>query len=431
MRIPKFGISLREINIEFITALYCVCIIAATFIRWMNYFNLAAGLVIIVYIFKTRRIGKSLLCIFWSGFIFIYPICDAALRGESGLSLFTILCYTTPLLMLLLSNIKIDNFASIFIIFVKGFTWFQAFGVFLERMWERAFIIIAWRLLGFWSYGVTGFSTDATTTAYIISLGVGLYLIEYWLHDNKMSKYAFIKLICGVILLIAMILTNKRSFLVAVFISILFLFLMQSAISRVKFCRTLFGGLVAVFMGCCACTGAYYVGMSNALGRMGATLIGLSVGEDVTSMRSTWAAYMNEWRRGHEMFGIGWESFVNRISYTSYGGRVPNGHNVYRQVLCEEGYVGLIVFVLLLLFTIVIAINNVLYFSRQKEKESLYIAMFSTFTVIVFFIYSYSGNAIYDAVIYLYFFASVQLVAILQRKRTRRKIQERGQRELC
>lgn len=418
MRIPKFGVSAHKINTELITVMYCLCIVVATFIRWMNYFNIAASGVSVVYALRTGRVGKSKLCILWSAFIVVYPLCDAWIRGEAGLSLFTALCYITPLLMLL-SYVNLEGFVKIFIVFVKGFSWFQAFGIFLELIWKRLHIIIAWRLLGFWSYNVTGFSTDATVAAYIICFGVGLYFIEYWLADDKMSKYAIKKLSYGSLLFIALVMTNKRSFLIAVFISILLIFILQSTVSGSKFFRTLVGCAVVACLGYFVCIGAYYMGASNALGRVGATLIGLSEGEDVTSMRSTWAMYMNEWRQGRELFGIGWESFLNRISYTSYVGKVPNGHNVYRQILCEEGYVGLSIFVLLLVNTIVIAIKNVLFFLHRKDSELLYIAMFSLFVVLIFAIYSYSGNAIYDAVIYLYFFASIQLITLLQRTKKR------------
>lgn len=421
MKILKYvgNINSNNINIEIIAVLYCICIMSSTFIRWMNYFNVVASAIMVIYIFKTKRIGKSLICLLWASYIVVYPILDAAIRGETGLSLFTALSYITPLLLLLLTDVNIDNFVKILILFIKAFSWFQAFGIFLSLIWNRAYTIIAWRALGYWSYGVTGFATDATVTAYILCFGIGIYLIELRALDKKQTKAGFIKLMYVFTLLVALILTGKRSFFVAVICSSIIIFLANSMHSKKIFSWTFWSSLIMVLVSYFLCIGAYYLGMNNALGRVGQTFMGLLAGEDVTSMRSTWAAYMNEWSQGHRFFGIGWESFKNRIAYTPYAGKVPNGHCVYRQILCEEGYFGEMVFLIIMAVTIILAIYNVIKLSSSNDKVVVNVAMFSAFAVILFAIYCYSGNAMYDATIYLYFFAVIQLISLVSRERKR------------
>lgn len=415
MRIRNF--FSKNDYISAIVVLYCVCIVSSTLVRWMNYCNIIGIVVSIIYILKTRKIIKSFLCILWSIFIFVYPICDAAIRGENGLSLFTMLCYLTPMLLLLIGGLSVNDFNTIVVKFIKYFAWFQAFGILLDKIWSRLHIILAWRILGMWSYNVTGFATDATVTAYILCFGIGVYFIDYWLLTNKMTKEAWKSLLFGVILFWALVLTNKRSFLFAITIALICAFLGQAVISRKKFVKTIGGGFFVLILGCILCFGAYSMGMSNALGRMGETFIGLSEGTDVTSMRSVWASYMNEWRQGSEVFGIGWESFINRLSYTAYAGKVPNGHNVYLQILCEEGYVGELIFIVLLVITVIMATKNVISLANGDNVDLLRLAMFAMFTVILFTIYCYSGNAIYDAVIYLYFFMGIQLISVASKSR--------------
>lgn len=416
MRLQKTGFRYKYTSI--IMFLYCLSIVAATFVRWLNWFNVALLIIILLSYLKRGISYRFIPSVLWSTFIFAYPICDVAMRGANGLSLYNLLRYLTPMLFLL-ANVELDNYGNIFIMFVKYFAWFQAFGVFLERVWSRAYILLAWRILGMWSYGVTGFATDATITAYILCFAIGWYLIEYWLIIEKKEKRAWKKLICAAILFGAMILTNKRSLLVGMIGGLILVFLGQSFRSWRKMWKTLGGSVIVVVSGVNLCLGAYHMGMNNALSRMGETFIGLSRGDDVTSMRSVWAAYMNEWRKGSEVLGIGWGNFSSMLSQTSYAGKVPNGHNVYKQILCEEGYVGEMIFVLLLAVVIIFAVKSVIVLSKKNNIRILSFAMFAMFSIVLFAIYCYSGNAIYDTVIYAYFFAAIQLLAAVNKSQKR------------
>lgn len=417
MKIPKYSLNIANKPIEIISVLFCLCIVTATFIRWMNYFNAIAIAAMLLYILVNRQITKRPLCLLWAGYILVYPLLDAAIRGEVGINLFTALCYITPMTLLLLTDMRVDNFANLFIKFAKLFAWIQTFGIFLKLISERLFTMIAYHVLGMWTYTVTGFTIDATVAAYILCFGIAAYVIEFWLTDVKCTKQALFKIMCIVIQFAALVLTGKRSFLVGVIAALVITLLVHSTSSVRKFEKTFWTSVFVVVLGFVVCLVAYYAGMQNALGRMGETIIALFQGKDVSNMRNTWAEYMREWSQGRELFGIGWESFKNRIMLTPYGGKVPNGHNVYRQLLCEEGYVGVTIFVLLILATVGVAIYNTMKLARCRNKKANTVAMFSTFSVILFAIYCRSGNAVYDTIIYLYFFAAIQLVAIAGRER--------------
>ena len=410
MKIPKYFLNKNLSDIAVVSGAYCLCIISSTLLRWMNYFNLLAIMVILLYIFLRRKITKAPLNLLWAGYILVYPLVDAAIRGEVGLSLFTALCYMTPMFFLLVTDVNVDNFGSFFISFAKGFAWFQAFGIFLGLVSQRLFIIIAYRLLGFWTATVLGFTTDPTVVAYILCFGVGIYLIDFLLLENKNTKNGYKKLTSFGILFVALILTGKRSFLLGTCILLVAMLLTFYTKSKKKFVGTILGGIVAAVIICAVCLGAYFSGVENGLGRIGETIIGLKNGEDVSSMRSTWAEYMEQWSEGREWFGIGWETFKNRINFTPYAGRVPNGHNVYLQVMCEEGYIGLAVFSVLIAATVIYAIYNCAILVKTNDKAAIRASLLALFMVGLFAIYCSLGNGIYDANIYLYFFAAVQLL---------------------
>lgn len=410
MKIPKYFSNKNLSDIAVVSGVYCLCIISATLIRWMNYFNLLAIMVILLYIFLRRKITKAPLNLLWAGYILVYPLVDAAIRGEVGLSLFTALCYITPMFFLLGTDVNVDNFGSFFISFAKGFAWFQAFGIFLGLVSQRVFIIIAYRLLGMWTAKVLGFTTDPTVVAYILCFGVGIYLIDFLLLENKNTKNAYKKLVSFAIMFVSLIITGKRSFLLGTCILLVIILLVFYTKSKRKFVWTILGGVAVGIIGCAICLGAYFSGVENGLGRIGGTIIGLMNGEDVSSMRSTWAEYMEQWSEGREWFGIGWETFKNRINFTPYAGKVPNGHNVYLQIMCEEGYIGLALFSVLIAATVIYAVYNCIILVKTNDKSATRASLLALFTVGLFAIYCSLGNGIYDANIYLYFFAAVQLL---------------------
>lgn len=395
--------------------LYCICIVASAIVRWMNYVNFFTAFIGLIFIIRTRQVKKGKLNWLWMIFIVVYPLLDAAVRGEAGLSLYTLLCYFPPLIMMAMGALGINEFQTIWLKFVKGFAWFQIFGMVLSSVWNRLYTIVAWRLLGQWSYAVTGFTTDSTITAYIISMAFGAYSIEVFLDSNDSRKDRGLSFLKQVIMFWALIATNKRSFLIASMFTLMIMILVCEMKSKKKFVSSLLLFTIIIILAYGICIIAYYLGADNAVGRLGQTIIGLKSGEDVSNMRSTWKAYLDIWRQGHEILGIGWESFRNRIKLTPYD-QVPNAHNVYRQIMCEEGYVGFGIFIILVIITITSAISNVVYANSRGEKNIMKTAMFSMYVIIVFFIYSYSGNSIYDTTIYLYFFAAISLATSVNKE---------------
>ncbi len=408
-------VKYREKYLSCITVMYCLSILFSSIARLMNYVNMVTIVMILYYFIITKCIYKSMLCLFWSLYLIVYPLGDAAVRGEHPLLLYIILSYTVPILFLNVSDLNAKNFTNFFVRFVKLLAWIQVAGMFLQQLWPRAYTNIIWRMFGFISVGRKGFTIDAAFTAYLLCAGISLYFIEYAVSDNKFSRNALKKIFYSLIMLVAMVMTGKRSFLIILFTALIVVFLARAGVNSRRFIRTIVFSVVILCLAFLVVMFAYRNGASNALSRIGSTLVGISNGEDVSNMRSTWAGYMNEWRQGHELFGIGWESFKNRILFTPYGGKVPNGHNTYLQIMCETGYVGVSIYVILLIFTFFVSVINVMWFSKNRDREMLVLSMFSSFLVLAFGMYSFLGNAIYDSVIFLYFFGAVRLGAMLQK----------------
>lgn len=383
--------------------------------RWVNYTTIILFVLLLFYVAQQRgRIYRRPLAFIWGLWILIYPISDYLLRSEHTPQLYELLSYGVVGSFLLFAD---ENLNSVKILFVgfKVLAFFELIGLLLQLVFERLYIMIAWRLSGRWSYNMTGFSTDAAAVAVIFAVGIGVIFAELLFEKKKEKKITkFLELL---ILFVGLVIASKRSILIAVGCVVLAGYLILSSKSLNKILRALFLSIILVAIAVGVSLVSYYLFDSdNALGRLGQTIVGYFDGEDITNMRSLWAEYMEGWRQDNLWFGIGWESFKNRILDTGYY-QVPNGHNSYKQILCEEGYIGLTIFIVFLGITLFCGLKNVLYYLKRDEKDKQILSFGSFFISIIFFVYCFFGNAVYDSFIYVFFFASVYIISILNNDR--------------
>lgn len=420
-------LKIKQMNIwQWTTVLYVFCIFFAIIERWANYISLITigGIILAVFLQK-GRIYKRTLSFIWVIWILAYPILDYCIRGESTVEIFRVANYLVVAFFLLFADEKYENTISVAIKGAKIIAWFECIGVFMESLFNRLYVMIAWRLLGGWTVGYSGmgFSPDPTVACFILTIGFAIYFSEMIFAKTRKNKIK--NIIILMILFVAIVATGKRSFLIATAVAVILEYLFfASGKSLNNLIKAIFIIIILVGLVSGLAFFFYYLGSDNGLGRLGASIIGIFNGEDVSSMRSTWIEFMDEWRQDNVIFGIGWESFKNRIYSTGYADKVPNGHNVYAQILCEEGYIGFIVFVLIGIYSLSIAVKNLFYYQKVKLNKELELSYGAFFIIIIFYIYCYFGNAVYDSFIYMFFYIAILMVAILQNKRKQIKKNE-------
>ena len=393
--------------------LFVLCILTSNIQRNMNYANFGVMAVFAYQIYSSRKVRKNYLGFIWGIYIIIYPLLDAKFRGEVGLSTFDFFCYASPLFAMIGNDFH-DKELMILCRGIKYLARFQAFGMILSRVWRRLYIIIAWRVLGNWTPTVMGFSPNQAVVACALSGGYCVVLSEYLFSDriyyiNRVDK---LKMLLEIgIYIYTLVQTTKRFVLIAIVAATFVLLICKSINNGKKLIITIAVFAIFIIGAYYICIGCYQIyGETNAIGRLGATILGLEQGEDVSNNRSLWASFMTEWWQENKLFGIGWESFKKRILYKGYG-NVPNAHNVYKQVLCETGYVGEVVFVGILSFTFINHIRNLI-INVVENRDCYGFCVYSGVAVslfVIFAVYCGSGNAIYDSFAYLYLFSSVIL----------------------
>lgn len=245
--------------------------------------------------------------------------------------------------------------------------------------------------------GITDhYSTNGMVLANAMIIAASFAIISVRNKDKNRKKY----IICCIIIIVALFLTAKRSHLLfgilAMYIGYYICFSKDKNHSSKMIAAIFITSLILIFA---------YIAIPQVrivLERF------LDVSDDtnIESRMTFWNAALNEFD-SNTLFGIGWFGFRNNVAGSvNYSGHV---HNVYIQLLCENGVVGAAIFFLwfvgCLVCTILVARKYFLYIKDTKIQMQL---LFSLSYQIYFLMYCYTGNPMFDGYQYpVYFVACI------------------------
>ena len=225
------------------------------------------------------------------------------------------------------------------------------------------------------SYG--GIYPQTSNAAYFASI-----IMAYEISNLTNSKNKFLAYLVIVLSVITLLLTKKRSFLIANFLGIMILFWRNSISDKRKSSRI----LTFMFLGIVLYLVFRY---SSATRGMFEKFSGLEYGGDVSNGRfDRWQDTLDIWIK-HPIFGIGGAALTS-----GYG---VSTHNVYLQILAELGIVGILGFLLLIIITLVKAFENysLIINSDYFSKKGKSICGMAIYMQVVFLTYSFFGNPLY------------------------------------
>ena len=249
-----------------------------------------------------------------------------------------------------------------------------------------------------------GFTCQNAHFAGFMVLGMANRFILY--RDNKpyLKQRTFIFLFLSII---GLYLSGKRAHfgfcLIALLIAYYFsVYLSQGKASRLK--RFLGMSLLGCSIFLCLWIISFFV-EGTLINQLFDTLSSLGDSDvDVTTGRvEFWRIALQKFR-DEPVLGIGWKQFYKLKFY----GKNYDVHNIYLQLLCETGLVGAIVF--FILFAIVFA--KTLSYLKKKTTDTYKkkIALFALFYQIFFLLYGVTGNPLYDASYYIFYFVCVAFI---------------------
>lgn len=195
-------------------------------------------------------------------------------------------------------------------------------------------------------------SPDANGLAAALAPSIVLTLYFFWVTKNKLAKAAFA--VAGVFISNAIVLINSRGAFLAVALSTaIFLWIMFTSSFQRKFQKQ-----TAIAILIAGLAGGFYLADDAFIERM------YTLGEqtEVDSDRETGATRMAFWKASWDMakdypFGKGFRGF-NQIGYhyipahiNTGGSRARTVHSTWFEALSEVGYLGLLLFILMLYFS--------------------------------------------------------------------------------
>ncbi len=128
-------------------------------------------------------------------------------------------------------------------------------------------------------------------------------------------------------------------------------------------------------------------------------------GGDISSHRfELWSLAINGFKSS-PLIGIGWYGYIALYNkYLLIGEANQYAHNVYIEMLCENGIIGLICYITIVLYLFIKTVNLIKVTNNLNQDFHYYLAL--SLCIQVFFLsYSLTGNCLYDFTYYFYAFA--------------------------
>lgn len=370
---------------------------------------------IIYYILNKKGLEIYTIELFWFLFFFYYSF-NFLIHGEFKLEYsIDVLVFSLLFVFLLLVKVDIEYYKlTMIIMFVLAIVFalssvFQFLNmdlysrVILPRFNEAQQTEIL-RIYNRGSY--TGFTRQTAYISGYLVYGIAIALIM--LKVVKIRSWKIIILGSIPLLIFALFLGGKRAHLLFMILALLVTYLFSTNKKKftVQFLKLVFGLLafiISLILIIVYYTPSPESQFGKIYGRFEKTIEGLITGEDITSGRTILYDYAIKLFYDNPLLGIGWRKY-NELTYgllSSTSGSHP--HNIYLQLLTELGIIGLLLFIIPVIYMFIITIK-LLVKSDQYLKASL---QFSLFVQTFFVLYGFTENLLTDHLyILMYILAS-------------------------
>ncbi|MCD8012436.1 MAG: O-antigen ligase family protein [Lachnospiraceae bacterium] len=253
------------------------------------------------------------------------------------------------------------------------------------------------------------YSQNGTYISFVL-LAIG----AVWLFERtEIKKKKIMTSLLFFLSFVALVLTTKRAhFLFCVMTLCIVYFL---ANPKQIMGRT-FKIIVAVF----AAIGLLYIGsffiqpIADLLSRFSTA----GVDSESTSRLKMWALALQNFMQ-YPIFGIGWGRFKALYyanlyqSWQSEAFSYLNAHNVYIQLLCETGIVGLLIYLNAIISTLIFTVKALTKGKIVEDWKRKVLYMSIAFQVFII-LYNFTGNSLYDYSIYFYSFAVAAGLSVIK-----------------
>ena len=238
----------------------------------------------------------------------------------------------------------------------------------------------------------TGFTYQTGVNAYIISVFMSIIFIRLFICKGMKTKLFLFTIYASTYFLLFM--TGKRSFIIFNMI-IFIIFFMKFKKNLIKKIMPILFIIIFVYL------------------ILNFTEIGLKIlrriamSDDLTSGRSSMNRLMwNDFLK-NPLWGSG--TYSTAMVVDSY-----NGHNIYLQVLRENGLIGFIPFILVITYNLYLGFNNIE--MNKRRDNDLFVTGVSLYLQLIFIFWGFTGNPLYDTYSLMIYFVCIAINRIELKK---------------
>lgn len=351
---------------------------------------------------------KSGLLICYEGFLWIpyivVTIIGLVFAGAINAIMFWIIA---TIVLIVASNVQLDNYFSPKQLAIFGVIAFL--GILVQMFFKSLYY---GRLIYFfndrtisdiraWSghTGYAGFTYQLAMTAAILIGAEAAFYYFYCASDTKKQKHIF--MLACIICILGVFLTGKRTMSLVALLTPIFI----SVLSKERTGKKMMYELIIIGV----VVGAYFFMILNAdklvntraLGRIAESLVALRTGDDFSNGRNELYSSAIDAFLQHPILGIGIDNF------TEYTGHHTAVHNSYLQILCEQGIVGGMLFIVPLIAGLVKSLKT---FRANLKTDKRAVVCLGMFFQIYFVLYSFTGNTTSDLFGYIIYYLGLGLI---------------------
>lgn len=245
--------------------------------------------------------------------------------------------------------------------------------------------------------------------------GLLAFLVSY--RGKKKNAYFWVII---AMFSLGLLLINKRGFILDIAISLLVVFFVSRQSEgrmKLKLNRVLLIVIsILIIIGV-----LFAVYMSVPFVRQAVTNVADKFADDDGTLSGRTELYALALRlfKQHPIIGIGWGNFREQSLhvYTETNSNTYEVHNVFLQLLCETGIVGLLAFLVTIIWMLVYTIRRFMRVNAANRDSTASKALRLSMYLQLFFItYCFSGNPLYDYIFVVTYFIGIVLLGVNERE---------------
>ena len=231
-------------------------------------------------------------------------------------------------------------------------------------------------------------------------LGVSLIVVTCLL---IFARKKMLPLIATIFVAIALFLTSKRALIIFPLIGIMATYYLYNSNKPLSRIGKILIVLICIIIGFTIASN-FIPSVSNFIYRF----IETSAAGDITLGRFEQALLAMQQFSKNILFGNGWDSF--KYFHRSQFGVLINVHNIYLQLLCENGIIGSVTFFVFFILSLYRVIKAFLFLRKKMTniypKAEFYLG-YSIAMQIFFLLYGLTGNPLYDQQVFYPYIISI------------------------